>query len=305
IDGDGIPPEEDNCPDNMNPDQDDIDGDGLGDACDADADDDGFNNGNDSCPLFYNPDDQGDDQDFDGIGDVCDLDVDGDGLDNDVDNCPDLINVEQADLDGDGIGDDCDEDWDGDDVINWMDNCPYNYNPGQENDDGDLDGNICDDDEDGDGWQNDVDNCPYIANALQWDMDGDGIGDECDVPNDTCSEAEELVLSPAGVAVSSGTTAYAIDQYKGLCPTALSGGPDTVYHFAAGTGESVNITVDAEFDTILYVMTLACGDGGVPLSCSATGSLAIQGLAGGQYWIFVDGVDETQSGPYDLTVTVE
>ena len=41
-DGDGIDDESDNCPSLANPDQADLDGDGLGDRCDADADGDGF-----------------------------------------------------------------------------------------------------------------------------------------------------------------------------------------------------------------------------------------------------------------------
>lgn len=33
-DGDGIPPESDNCPEHSNPSQEDLDGDGIGDVCD-------------------------------------------------------------------------------------------------------------------------------------------------------------------------------------------------------------------------------------------------------------------------------
>ena len=40
--GDGIPFPEDNCPIHYNPDQDDLDEDGIGDACDLDADGDGY-----------------------------------------------------------------------------------------------------------------------------------------------------------------------------------------------------------------------------------------------------------------------
>src|SRR3972149_6699925 len=36
-DGDGVPDLEDNCPDDFNPDQEDQDGDGIGDACDSDG----------------------------------------------------------------------------------------------------------------------------------------------------------------------------------------------------------------------------------------------------------------------------
>lgn len=60
-DGDGIPDEEDNCPNTPNPDQEDGDGDGVGDACD-------------NCPDVPNPDQT--DTDGDGTGDACDTTAD-------------------------------------------------------------------------------------------------------------------------------------------------------------------------------------------------------------------------------------
>lgn len=104
-DGDGVPDQGDNCPEDENPGQEDTDGDGIGDACDdanggtdpdpdpdTDTDGDGVPDGEDNCPDT--PADEAD-EDGDGCGDVT------------QDNCPDTNN-DQTDSDGDGVGDACD-----------------------------------------------------------------------------------------------------------------------------------------------------------------------------------------------------
>ena len=112
-DNDTIEDSIDNCPLIANPNQEDVDNDGIGDVCDDeinnDTDDDGILNGIDNCPTMANPNQE--DVDNDGIGDVCDTDDDNDGVLDEVDNCPNTANPNQNDLDNDGIGDFCDDDY--------------------------------------------------------------------------------------------------------------------------------------------------------------------------------------------------
>lgn len=81
----------DDCPDVPNPNQEDVNQNGVGDACDGgtDSDQDGVPTLLINCPATANADQL--DSDFDGKGRRCDNDQDGDGIietDEGADNCP-------------------------------------------------------------------------------------------------------------------------------------------------------------------------------------------------------------------------
>lgn len=184
-DYDSIPDSRDNCPFAANADQEDEDGDGVGDACDPDIDGDGILNNADNCPYVSNNDQA--ESVIAGIGQACydpNADQDEDGIKDQWDNCPFVKNGP----DGDDKSTELGTQWlnvgsgNGeyrDNGSSWVEDL-VNGTHIQKNTNGNIRGDACDPDIDGDGVPNAADNCPVISNANQVDGDGNGVGDACE-----------------------------------------------------------------------------------------------------------------------------
>jgi len=106
IDGDGLTNLEDACP--MDATITSPSG-AERELCFPDVDGDGISEVGaipDVCPGFFDPDQL--DMDGDGQGDACDADIDGDSFINALDNCAEVPNGDQIDADRDGLGNACD-----------------------------------------------------------------------------------------------------------------------------------------------------------------------------------------------------
>ncbi len=251
VDADGVVCDDDNCYNVPNAGQEDINGDGFGDACQPNnSDTDGWPDEEDNCPLDFNPPqvnsdtgEHGDvcdncdlidnpdqlDANGDGQGDICQKrDRDNDGWTNSEDNCGYDYNNDQADKDCDDIGDACDLcDDPGDGCL------PEEYEPWVDADD---DG-VCDiydicpadnpDDTDGDGVCESDDICPGGDDTVDTDLDG--VADFCDLcpadnPDDTdgdgvCDSSDLCPLDNPD-----DTDGDGVCESNDICP----GGDDTV-----------------------------------------------------------------------------
>jgi OmpA-OmpF porin, OOP family len=185
-DGDGVPDDQDKCPDTP-----------LGitvgpDGCPNDADGDGVPDSLDKCPgtpagVTVGPDGCPIDSDKDGVPDYldkcpgtapgvqvgpdgCPLDSDGDGTPDSLDKCPGTPAGAIVDANG------CEPDSDGDGVPDRLDRCPDTL-PGEK-----VGPTGCPNDSDGDGVPDDLDECPNTPPGAQVLANGCALKGDCRTP---------------------------------------------------------------------------------------------------------------------------
>jgi hypothetical protein len=264
----------DNCPDTVNPGQEDLDGDGLGNACDPDIDGDGVDNAEDAFPEDAS---ETTDTDNDGTGNNADTDDDDDGTPDTSDDFP-LDPGADTDTDGDGRPDTLngasttglveDLDDDGDDTPDASDDFPLDPAADTDTDgDGQPDtlngasttGLVEDTDDDDDGTLDASDDFPLDPGA-DTDTDDDGrpdtlngasttglVEDLDDDDDDTPDTSDDFPLDAAADRDTDGDGQP--DTLNGISTTGLVEDPDDDNDGTPDVGDAFSLDASEDTDT--------------------------------------------------------
>jgi len=119
--------------------------------------------------------------------------------------------------------------------------------------------------------------------------------------NDTCAAPKELVL------VDGGAQQYGVTLFSNNNTSAGCGGEDgndNVFQveIPAGTS-SFSVSVDADFDPVIYVAKEDCA--GPFVACAPAAEYSMLWPESGTYFLYVDGKTAADKGEYTLSVTAE
>ncbi|MGZ3419853.1 MAG: DUF4215 domain-containing protein [Polyangiales bacterium] len=145
---------------------------------------------------------------------------------------------------------------------------------------------------------------------------GDGCSSTCALEpvtaHEKCADAELVDMGTADATgaykatIASGITNLKADQTIAPCTSA---GKDAVYKVVAPVSGVITARVTAPFDASLGIREGTCTDTGAPKRCSETGPKAIEQVRipvvkDGVYYVVVDSVTATDSGWFNLDVSV-
>ena len=137
------------------------------------------------------------------------------------------------------------------------------------------------------------------CDGLDNDCDGD-VDEDLTSPNDDCSAPYALSFQ-MGVAEAAGTTLCATDDYQAVCGG--GGAPENTYQFDVPPGTvALTISVDADFEPLVYLSNSDCG--GFVIACISSSTYTLGWPTPGTYFLHLDGKTGADKGAYTLTVTV-
>lgn len=126
--------------------------------------------------------------------------------------------------------------------------------------------------------------------------------------NDTCVQAHEMVNAAGSTTMYIGSTSGMANDASASCAGSANS-PDAVYRLVLDTARSVTFDMrTTSFDNALHVKRDAC-PGGTEVGCnddsgSTRRSYLSLSLAPGTYYVFADGFSSSNSGSYELEVTI-
>lgn len=122
--------------------------------------------------------------------------------------------------------------------------------------------------------------------------------------NDSCS-APVTIEASGGPTLLHGDTRAALDDFAGgACVGAAvtAGSPDVVYRLVLDRASLLDVAIEPDFDSVVYLAAEPCGDG-IELACDDDHDELHQRLPAGTYYLFVDGYQGAR-GTFDLTVSL-